>query len=262
MDTEKVIVVFKHVIQIYGKLLTVYRHHYLKDIVDHFVIVESLISFRRSTFHLDTYKKWIDPIRHKISEVRIETIPGVEDRVASTGRECSDCWLREQYTRSAGRKAALAAVNEVDPFIFLSCDADEMPKLTAIQFLKEHYEEWTDEPVTLQTAYFWYNFQWVITNYQWGGAIAVTDKAIRGSDVELDFFRTKTHKRRTLFNSGYHCSWCMSLEDIQLKINSFSHQEVNKPEFNNLDVIKQNIATGKHMGPSANGYIPGKYDGE
>ena len=76
VDTSKIKVI--DIIPFNGEIFALYRLHYLKDVVDKFIVVESLVSFsgnKRSTFYLDTYKEIIDPIRDKVVEVRIEDIP-------------------------------------------------------------------------------------------------------------------------------------------------------------------------------------------
>jgi len=51
-----------------------------------------------------------------------------------------------------------------------------------------------------------------------------------------------------IFIAGaWHCSSCLSPEDIVVKLNSFSHQEINKEKYRKRDKILKDIATGKDM---------------
>lgn len=51
-----------------------------------------------------------------------------------------------------------------------------------------------------------------------------------------------------IFIAGaWHCSSCLSPEDIVIKLNSFSHQEINKEKYRKRDKILRDIATGQDM---------------
>jgi hypothetical protein len=54
---------------------------------------------------------------------------------------------------------------------------------------------------------------------------------------------TMTH----INNAGWHCSYCMKVEDIARKIESFSHQEINKVRHKNVTNINNKIQNFQYI---------------
>jgi hypothetical protein len=46
---------------------------------------------------------------------------------------------------------------------------------------------------------------------------------------------------------GWHLTYWGTVADIQKKLSSFAHQELNNEKYNNLDYIKQHISEGKDL---------------
>ena len=52
----------------------------------------------------------------------------------------------------------------------------------------------------------------------------------------------------TLANAGWHCSSCFAtVAEMQTKMHSFSHQELDKPENNNAHAIMSRVRMGQDL---------------
>lgn len=107
-------------------------------------------------------------------------------------------------------------------------------------------------PVGLAMNNFMYNYWWINNNSYFETQVFRYDgtnlKTISRSSIGVE----RVMNPRAIWypenERGWHCSWCFSsLEAINRKFNSFSHQELNVPENNNPANIKWSICNGKGM---------------
>lgn len=195
----------------------------LYDVVDKFVIVESTHTFSGELKPLyykenkEKYNKWNDKIIHLVYK-------GTNTKI--------DAWTREKNQRNYLRQGVdLLKPNNND--IIIISDADEIPDTKMIINLKKTGLNHALRPI--QDMYY-YN---------------LTCKAKVGNSrcriMNYNTFKektpenhTKTHYK-TIEKGGWHFSYFGDTDFIINKIMKFSHQEYNKEEYLNKDLIKDKI---------------------
>lgn len=112
----------------------------LDDVVDHFVIVESPISYTGKSKPLyykeneEEFKKY----QHKIIHLVIDFFPDL------TGDEKHDHWKREEYSRNFFMKALTRC--QRDDIIFIS-DLDEIPRATSVLEIKDYLSSFKNQRI-------------------------------------------------------------------------------------------------------------------
>lgn len=253
-------------------------------VVDHFYIIESRYTFsgiRKDTLYCDLYKDMFQPYLHKITFIIIETY---------TDPLSLDCWTEKYkglvldwmidpqawYRENYQREAVLSYVQEKEePFVLLVTDCDEIIRPSVVQELTEMYQE-VDTPLFFKMDMYNYNFSWY-KNVYWELGFVVTDRFL-GSSMFQETYRGLLSICRmvrvfklssevfSIENSGWHCSYFMSLEDIARKVRSFAHVELCHPQFLTHQHISACIRNGKEIfGRDVSGgpdmLLPGDYQG-
>ena len=236
-----------------GELMALYRLNYLNSVVDYFVLTECLEAFsgkKRDFYYLDRMREFYKVVpKEKIIELRYDTFPATVSKEPIRYMQYSENWHKEYFLRNIAKDAVLEKAKG-KPFVLIVSDGDEMPSREAVKMLRSKYDEIGDEQVLLHLAYFWYNFKWQVPRENdWSIAYAITDQLWKKEKaVTLEFLRKRSYiSKYFLRQAGWHCSWCMTVEDIMNKFNSFSHQETNKPEYNNKASISRCIDSGSHI---------------
>lgn len=156
-----------HSIPFNGEPMSLLTIAYLYDVVDYFVIVESLQTFsgiNRREFHIDKHSQFLQPYKDKIIEVRIERFPDWEADMEFYSRrgECVICWFREAFIRDVVKNAVMHALPN-SPYILVHADGDELPKRKLFQLLPFLYDkmnsQWNSR-ANIMTTKFTYNFDW------------------------------------------------------------------------------------------------------
>lgn len=217
--------------------------------VDHFVIVESVYNSagkpKPLNFKPEKFQQYASKIRYLV--------------VSDYPHDINDAWQNELYQRNFFMNGLIDASPE--DWILIS-DLDEIPHPEKIQlFNPERYKRADFQ----QAAYSYY-----LNNrcYQKGQPVLWHGSKITTYDYLVNFFgspeRMKSYKssgtlrslKRYLFKKwmvqtiregGWHFTWIASIENIILKLESFAHQEFNKPEYKDPEMIKQKIASGHEI---------------
>lgn len=209
------------------------RLEYYYDSVDYFVICESDYTQTGVKKEL-TYPKnsWMfEEYKDKITYITFTpTQEDIDNRV-------NDRFYVERKHRDSMRDTILKLADD-DTLILLS-DVDEFPKKEVFDELRELTKNDKKDAVSCKFKTFYYSplcelkidaFCTVAINY-------TTLKSIVGYGQLRDY----TFNCKHLDNSGYHFSYFITPEEIQRKIQTFSHHEYNLPELSNLDNIKSAI---------------------
>lgn len=203
--------------------------------VDYFVVLESAVDFKNRPKPLYVQENWsrFSPFHHKI----------IHHVLNVTGQHFNDAWAREHFSRNAMMDQVfptLTGDQEVQlGDVILVSDVDEIPRAEIIKSLRN-----CDFPrrLGLRTVYYRYSFQWTLREEQWhhpqvtyyDGANTVRPESLRMGKVDSE-----------LWNAGWHCSSCLgSLKDMVNKVTSFSHSELNKPDFRDPAQILQRVRLG------------------
>lgn len=205
------------------------RLNELANVVDWSVIVEATQTFtgEPKPLYFDALPSWIDDWKDRIVRVKV-------DFPSSTMTP----WEREAFQRNEIMRGLtsvpeIAHVKQVpdDAYIIMS-DADEIPRPSALLAVPE--------PVQLDvTQYFW-KFNWEVPAHcNQGGRPVLARKADIDSPQAL---RAATLPR--IHHAGWHFSFFGDASTAQHKIESFSHTEMNTPEFKSAAHIQHCIEEG------------------
>jgi len=200
----------------------------LDPVVDTFVLVEATKTFagKPKPLHfkenMDRYNKWKDKIVHVI----VDTMPGG-----------NNAWSREAYQRNSIAKG-VQSMNLEDTDIILIADCDEVPDVDILSGLKT---KGLKGAWKLHMDFYYYNLMC---------KAKISHSRARLMDYKT--FKTRTPEKHVntfypRMNCGWHFSYFGSEDFIINKIQEFSHQEFNKPEYKNKEVISQRIKNGNDL---------------
>jgi beta-1,4-mannosyl-glycoprotein beta-1,4-N-acetylglucosaminyltransferase len=194
------------------------RLNYLDPIIDRFVIVEST-----KTFSLRDKPLVFQQNREKFSKFlrKIEYV--IVDDFSSP-----NTWDNERYQRDCIIRGLKGA--QSDDIILLS-DCDEIPRIESFRFSS------LNGIVGFNQRIYYYYLNGLL-NIPWVGTKAFSLETLRRESASKirDTFLTST-----FIDAGWHFSFLGTPERIARKIRAFSHQELNKPEFTDLEKIKQRM---------------------
>ena len=228
----------------------------LWDVVDYFVICESVLTFSGNPKPVNFNIKNFEKYRSKIRYLLVEEFPF----------ESKDPWVYEGYQRNFLSHGLHDAAD--NDWIMLS-DVDEIPNPSAILnfrpglYLRAKFSQKC-------YAYFMNNLH--VENLQpviWHKAKITSMKNFRaafGTMEQLREYRPRGFLRgikrffvnkiltQNLSNGGWHFTWMGSVDDMVLKLESFSHQELNTEYYKNKDLILEKIRSGKDLFDRGNTY--------
>ena len=206
--------------------------------VDYFVLLESDKTFTDKPKPLFVHENW-----GRFAPYHAQMIRRTMD--LTTGA-FNDTWQREGASRNA-------MYDQVIPFltgeqaartddILLVSDVDEMFKPETLKALRNCA---VPAKVTAMSRMFYYSFQWL----QDGGWSHPQATLYKANDTILpDVLRKHTDQHFSFAEGGWHCSYCFSnLAEIVGKITSFSHTELDRPEFKDPVKIVDRVRHGRDM---------------
>ena len=157
------------------------------------------------------------------------------------GVKFENAWARERFSRNALYDQVIPRLNRQQKAfqgdVIIVSDINEIARPEALRNCDFSSE------VTLRTDMYYYGFQWS-ANIYWPHPLAtyynmkttVLPNDLRGSNG--------TH----LYSAGWHCSYCFStIEEMQAKTKSFSHQELDRDEFKGKGQIVRCVRNGKDL---------------
>jgi hypothetical protein len=199
----------------------VIRFHELNDVVDHFVIVESNLTFSGAPrqINFDPCHPSVAPFAAKVRHVVVADMP-----------ETSDPWVREAWQRNA----VLRGVPDAAPTdLLILSDADEIPRSAVIaEMVCDHENE--SFGFRMAFHYFYVNYRNIIgpeANLTW--TVAATRRQLNNVTPDALRYGVRDGKipARLFDQGGWHFSYLMDEAGIRQKIAAFSHQEFNNEAF-------------------------------
>lgn len=221
----------------------------LWNTVDYFVICESVLTFSGNPKPINFNIKNFSKYKSKIRYILIKDFPFVSN----------DPWVYEGYQRNYLINGLYDATN--NDLIILS-DLDEIPNPEAITkfkpklFLRARLMQ-------LGYAYFMNNLH--IDRAEpalWNKAKLTTYAMLRHVFKNMESLREYRPKgflrgikrlfvnklmTQSIFGGGWHFTWMGSVEDMLLKLESFSHQEFNTSRYKDKSAILVKIRSGKDL---------------
>ncbi len=215
------------------------RLEYLNGHVDYFVVVESNYTFNgnEKPYHIQNNMERFEKYGDRFIYLPLQ--------VSTAGFDFTKLEERNQWAMERQQRNAMA--QPLDRFapddIVIFGDVDEIPNrnmiLEAAQFIRNG-----ERIIAFEQDFFYFNFN-QINAAKWPGTLISTVNQVRAFTPDLFRFHRYQYPRMTL--GGWHLSYWGSPRQIQYKIDNFSHQEVNLPQFNNVDNIANSIAEGKDL---------------
>lgn len=204
--------------------------------VDYFIILEADRTFTNHPKKLYIEENWDMFAKYHDKMIRRTVdMSELDDK--------ADAWAREKLSRNA-------MVNQVLPFlkgdeavleddVLLVSDVDEIPKPSVLQALRNCN---VPQRITINAEFYYYSFQW-LSREEWSHPQATLWKGNDTAKPEELRFNAKDYHFK---HGAWHCSYCFStMEETVGKVNSFSHQEYNKPEFKDPKKILERVRFGK-----------------
>ncbi|ORY53503.1 hypothetical protein BCR33DRAFT_1781 [Rhizoclosmatium globosum] len=212
------------------------RLNTLGPIVDKFLLAETNWTFTGKSKEFKfpslknnpTFAKYWDKIVH------VQVDPPLKDE---------GHWAREHHNRNQGLKQGLQLVPPKEgDFIFMS-DLDEIWRPSVAEALTKCTD--FEHPIfTLSLAFHYYSYEYK-RNDAWGnGRIMRWSKTDSVETVDCQKIRYGLVYQHVP-QAGWHCSWCFgNMTEVLDKVQSYSHQEHNRPEY----LTRENILSGFRYG--------------
>ena len=210
------------------------RLHELSDAVDWFVLVEADFTFQGGTkpFVFQENRERFAPFLHRIM------------RVEMTGPvEADDPWGRESLQRYGMLEGLKGIDAEPDDVVLLS-DVDEIPRPGAIDIAARRLADGAPQ-ISFNQRLCFYAVDNICYTQIWRGT-----QAVKASEMFRRMPQDVREARGTaedLPDGGWH--WCNMGDPEWLieKIESFSHDEVNLPQYKRPEFLAQCIKEGREM---------------
>ena len=224
-----------------GDWIAKLRLEYLYEYVDYFYIVESRYTYsgkRKDQLYVEIHSDWFLPYMQKVKIL-------VNERAA-----VPNAWEEEAYQRNLVIEAVLRDFPDKE-FALAVCDCDEVYDFSMLP-LKEQLVDLLKTHVYFpQMNFYYYNFTHIIDGDLWTNPFIIHSDILK-TYPSLTEIRVDKHMRGKLLPtirtpSGWHFSYFSSLSDIQRKIQSFSHTELDREENTNLVTIARRVREGKDI---------------
>ncbi len=218
----------------------------LWEYVDVFVIVESVYTIsgkpKDLNFNIENFRKYQSKIRYLV----VDHYPF----------DLNDPWRNERYQRNY---IARGLHDAQDRDLIMVSDLDEIPRPEMIasfdgkRYLRGDFEQYyyayylNNRCSSNGSPLLWYGSK--ITTYKnfiqfFSCAESLRNYKSSGMLRAVKRYLFKKLKVQIIQNGGWHFSWMAGIDKIIQKLESFAHQEYNKPEFKDPESIKAKIAAG------------------
>jgi len=223
-----------------------YRLNLLKDIVDHFIVVESTHTFKGQPKKLFFDKSFLK--NYNIVHIVVEDLPFLNNP------NNNEVWKNEKHQRNCIIRG-LEKIKLEGPDYFIISDVDEIPDPKTLLEIKKNN---TITIGQLEQDLYYYNMNnrknllWYypkILRYSYFCSINLDIHSIR---LCLDYEKIK--------KGGWHLSYFGDPEFISNKIKNFSHQEFNLPDFTDIGKITTRIQNKQDIFDRAEPILPPNKD--
>ena len=232
------------------------RLNILNNIVDYFVIVESIFTHRGEKrdlkFDIKKYNKFKDKIIYCVYDVEPTGIDAVN-------KDDNESIKSTKYIINAGKREngqrnfiSSALINAHDEDIIMISDVDEIPNLFNTNFNKIK-----NKIYLFKQNMFYYKFNLQIPNFKWVGTKAckkkefispqwlrnVKDRKYPFYRVDTFFSDTKYTNIKIIDDGGWHFSNIKTAEQIEYKLRSYLHHrefDLEPLTKNEIENIMQN----------------------
>jgi beta-1,4-mannosyl-glycoprotein beta-1,4-N-acetylglucosaminyltransferase len=243
-----------------------YRLNVLNDVVDYFVIVESTHTFtgREKQLSFNENKQLFSEFNNKIIHIIVDDIP---HKYPNINIDQNEQWINETFQRDAISRG-LDLINDLnDRDCIIISDLDEISDPSTLSKIKNN-----DIFVTvnkLEQDMYYYNLN---TRYRikWYFSKILSYEKYKELGITCANIRSYSNSP-IISNGGWHLSYFGDFIFIQNKIQNFSHQEFNRPEYTDLNKIEERVKISEDLYDRRrckfdrieikdNNYLPTKYE--
>lgn len=222
-----------------------YRLSILNNVVDYFVIVESTHTFtgKPKPLHYNDNKHMFEFFENKIIHIVVDDFPhkfpNINYEQPNINGKIGQQWFNEAFQRNAIERG-LKQLNLKDDDFIIVADVDEIPDPITLELIKKaNGPQQIADINILQMDMYYYNLSSVITN-PWPFVKFLSYNSYKTLPISL-------HDLRWLCNipiiqkGGWHLSYFGDSNFIKNKISTFSHQELNKEQFTDIEKIENRL---------------------
>lgn len=214
------------------------RLNELRDVVDHFVLVESPFTHSgkpKPLFFQENRERFKDfPIIHVV----VEDFPTTPDYWAAIRHPKNPMdWTRENHQRDSILRGLSEA--EPDDMVMLS-DLDEIPRASSVLQAKQRLQAGAPFLIFQQRLFYYY----MDLLEEEAHPMLVTRATLR-KDFQKPMELRWMLQGEMLKQAGWHFSWLGGPERIIEKLESFAHQELNKPTLKDPSFIETCLSMGR-----------------
>lgn len=217
------------------------RLHELDSVVDRFVVVESTRTFsnRPKLLFYAEHRSRFQAFADKITHVIVDDLDGVD---------VSNPWAIEHFQRRCLARG-LGSARPRD--VILVSDADEIPRGEKV---REHCQGGGVRMFEQDMYYYFVNCN--IGRLCGTRMVQYRDLMVLGTDTQ----GLRHTSGRVIADGGWHFSYLGGPDQIRIKLDSYSHQELNRPEFRSDRHIHWCLKTGADLfgrfGPGSGKFVP------
>lgn len=214
------------------------RLNELDSEVDYFVLVEGTEThsgLKKPLYfeeNKERFAKWLPKIRHIVVDKWPEYVAGVSD----------SSWARER----AQRDAAMQGLHDATDYdVVITGDADEVIDVKSLRSYRRHMGICKLE---MSLYYYFLNYQSSDGNGKWYESRILPVAELRRQNLVFSTTRyIPLHTLPTLHNAGWHWSFQGGVDEVMKKIQSWAHQEYNRPDILDRDRVERLIDEGKDV---------------
>lgn len=239
-----------------------YRLNLLNNVVDYFVIVESTHTFvgKEKSLFFNENKHLFEKF-NKIIHIIVDDFPYKYPNV-NIGN--NDVWNNEYFQRNSISRG-IQCINDLsNSDVIIISDLDEIPDPHTLNKIKDG--SIIVDINTLEMDFYYYNLNTRIKD-KWSLCKIISYKNYNELQLSCNNIRGSNYSK--ILNGGWHLSYFGDKHFIQNKIRNFSHQELNKTTYTDLEKIEERTTKSKDLYDrditfdkieiKANNYLPPEY---
>jgi beta-1,4-mannosyl-glycoprotein beta-1,4-N-acetylglucosaminyltransferase len=222
-----------------------YRLSILNKAVDYFVIVESTHTHtgKQKELYYNNNKHMFEFFEDKIIHIIVDDFPykfpNINYEQPNINGKIGEQWFNEAFQRNAIERG-LKKINLHDNDFIIVSDADEIPDPVTLELIKQsNTPQLIAEINILQMDMYYYNLNSLIVN-PWPYVKFISYNYYKTIPVSLTELRYMQNLP-TIQKGGWHLSYFGDSTFIKNKISAFTHQELNKEHFTNIEKIEYSI---------------------
>jgi beta-1,4-mannosyl-glycoprotein beta-1,4-N-acetylglucosaminyltransferase len=222
-----------------------YRLSILNKAVDYFVIVESTHTHtgKQKELYYNNNKHMFEFFEDKIIHIIVDDFPhkfpNINYEQPNINGKIGEQWFNEAFQRNAIERG-LKKINLHDNDFIIVSDADEIPDPVTLELIKQsNTSQLIAEINILQMDMYYYNLNSLIVN-PWPYVKFISYNYYKTIPVSLTELRYMQNLP-TIQKGGWHLSYFGDSTFIKNKISAFTHQELNKEHFTNIEKIEYSI---------------------